>query len=71
MIPKECPNGIETCSPINENIKGDSTATQRLLSRLKVASEATFPPSIPVMTAAEVAVGASTQMKIPCATNGS
>ena len=30
-----------------------------------------FPPSIPVITAAEVAVGAITQMKVPWASSGS
>ena len=65
MIPNDSPKGMVTCSPIKEKITGDRTATLKLLIRLKVASEATFPPSIPVMTAADVAVGASTQIKTP------
>ena len=42
-------------------------ATAILLIRLYEISVGTFPPSIPVMTGAAVAVGQKRQMKVPSA----
>lgn len=52
-------------------IIGDKMATAILLIRLYEISVGTFPPSIPVMTGAAVAVGQKRQMKVPSAMIGS
>ena len=62
---------ISLCSPNRVKIKGDTTATTKLLIKVYAARQATLPPSIPVITAAAVAVGAKTQIRPPCATTGS
>ena len=59
---------ISLCSPNRVKIKGDTTATTKLLIKVYAARQATLPPSIPVITAAAVAVGAKTQIRPPCAT---
>ena len=48
---------MSACIPMNEKIIGDKMATAILLIRLYEISVGTFPPSIPVMTGAAVAVG--------------
>lgn len=53
--------------PINENITGAASAVPILLTSTYDVRKATFPPSMPVMTAAAIAVGARTHMKAPCA----
>lgn len=62
---------MSACIPMNEKIIGDKMATAILLIRLYEISVGTFPPSIPVMTGAAVAVGQKRQMKVPSAMIGS
>ncbi|MPN23676.1 hypothetical protein SDC9_171069 [bioreactor metagenome] len=50
---------------MNEKIIGATKATERLLIRLYAVRLATLPFSIPVMTGAAVAVGASIQIITP------
>ena len=56
---------------MNEKMTGATNAMLRLLIRLYVASVATLPPNIPVMTAAAVAVGANIHINAPSAMIGS
>ena len=55
--------------PISVNSIGASTATETLETIENVATRATLPPSIPVMTGAAVAVGQKMQMKVPSASS--
>ena len=54
--------------PVKVRITGASRATAMLHSRLYVAIVATLAPSMPPMTTAAIATGASTQIIAPCAT---
>lgn len=51
------------------NNRGPAMETMTLLKRVYVVNEATFPPKNPAITAAEVAVGPSTQIKALSAVN--
>ena len=54
--------------PAKESTAGASSATAILHRRLYVAIVATLAPSMPPITTAAIATGASTQIIAPCAT---
>ena len=71
MIQNESRKGKLPCVPKKEKMTGEVIATAILLNKLYVARQAISPPSIPVITAAAVAVGQIMQINVPCATRGS
>ena len=54
-------------SPITARNNGDNRAIDRLLMKENAAIEDIFPPKRPVITGAEAAVGANTQIMAACA----
>ncbi len=60
-------NDISRSGLIKVNITGESMATEMFEMIEKVARRGTFPPSIPVMTGAAVAVGQKIHINAPCA----
>ncbi len=60
-------NDSADTSPIVARNNGDKIATDKLLTNEKAAIEEILPPSRPVITGADAAVGASTQIMAACA----
>ncbi|HKM45481.1 MAG TPA: hypothetical protein VJY12_08500, partial [Dysgonamonadaceae bacterium] len=54
-------------SPIAARNSGDNKPIDKLLMKENAAMVEIFPPKIPVITGAEAAVGASTQIMAACA----
>ena len=62
---------IKTGYITKEQNNGLSKVIVRVTLPILIITSLTLPPSIPVITAAAVAVGAKTQIRPPCATTGS